>query len=1480
MQQGSNTYTPSIAGTYYAESRNTINGCKSNTRIPVSLIIRAVPTLSLTTTTCSADLASYSINFSSNGTVSSTTGIVNNTTKTISNIPTGTNITLTSSSNGCSTSLNVTAPSCTCPSITAPTSGGNQTICSNESIPNLSANATGINETIDWYDSSTSGNLLQQGSSTYRPSIAGTYFAESRNTINGCKSSTRTPMSLIILAVPTLSIITTTCSADLASYSINFSSNGTVSSSSGIVNNTTKTISGIPSGTNVTLSSSLNGCTTTLNVTAPSCTCPSITAPTSGGNQTICSNESIPNLSANATGINETIDWYDSSTSDNLLQQGSSTYRPSIAGTYFAESRNTINGCKSSTRTPMSLIILAVPTLSIITTTCSADLTTYSINFSSNGTVSSSSGIVNNTTKTISGIPSGTNVTLSSSLNGCTTTLNVTAPSCTCPSITAPTSGGNQSICSNESIPNLSATATGINETIDWYDSSTGGNLLQQGSNTYTPSIAGTYYAESRNTINGCKSSTRTPVSLVIRAVPTLNLTTTTCSADLTTYSINFSSNGTVSSTSGNVNNTTKTISGIPSGINVTLTSSLNGCTTTLIVTAPSCTCPSLSAPITGGNQTTCSNESTPNLSANATGINETIDWYDSSTGGNLLQQGSNTYTPSIAGTYYAESRNTINGCKSSTRTPVSLIIRAVPTLSLTTITCSADLTTYTISFASNGTVSSTTGSVNNTTKTISSIPSGTNVKLSSSLNGCTTTLNVTAPSCTCPSITAPTSGGNQTICSNESIPNLSTTATGINETIDWYDSSTGGNLLQQGSNTYTPSIAGTYYAESRNTINGCKSNTRIPVSLIIHTIPILRMTATTCSADQATYTIAYESNGLVSSSSGTVHTITKLVSGILIGTEVTLTASLNGCATDLIVGSPNCIADTNTIKITSMVSPVSCFGQKNGSIGLVVHGGKAPYSYEWQDLPKGGNLNFRTGLSAGTYLIKVSDQNMNQADAQITVTEPAILQLNKIDASPGCQANNGMIQITPRGGTAPYTYAWSDLIEQKESGRRIQLSAGYYEVIVTDSAGCRAGLSVPLYTQPGDGIAVHTEDIGCENKAAGKIQLTFDADHIPSKILWSDFKEQNRASRSNLPPGDYSAITIDGDGCSYLFDSIQIKNKKPITLQDINIKAPSCYGISDAGIRLVVNSSDPGIQFKWSNGSRDKDIVNLQAGSYTLRIFGDQHCTTDTVIVVPEGNPLLSPRIELSDSVLTCKDQEVLVQLPDSFTYDWIGPNHFTSISNSVALKSAGKYWVTLENHLGCIARDSIFVGESKEVFKASFILPSEGVLNQPVIASEISWPIPDSIHWVYDGATTSWTGNDQNQYRFAFSGTGIFSIKMIAYKYGCSSEIIKTIKIVGDAALLTTPDPVTPIRNIRSIKLFPNPNAGDFAAVISLNSPGAMQIRVYDLFGKIWHSRLIQGQADYSESFNLTELTNGVYSMTFLQGIEYLVLHFIVSK
>ncbi len=50
---------------------------------------------------------------------------------------------------------------------------------------------------------------------------------------------------------------------------------------------------------------------------------------------------------------------------------------------------------------------------------------------------------------------------------------------------------------------------------------------------------------------------------------------------------------------------------------------------------------------------------------------------------------------------------------------------------------------------------------------------------------------------------------------------------------IDWYDAPTGGNLLAQGSDTYTAMASGTYYAESRKSA-GCVSENRIAVEATV----------------------------------------------------------------------------------------------------------------------------------------------------------------------------------------------------------------------------------------------------------------------------------------------------------------------------------------------------------------------------------------------------------------------------------------------------------------------------------------------------------------------------------------------------------------------------------------------------------------------------------------------------------------------
>ncbi len=75
-----------------------------------------------------------------------------------------------------------------------------------------------------------------------------------------------------------------------------------------------------------------------------------------------------------------------------------------------------------------------------------------------------------------------------------------------------------------------------------------------------------------------------------------------------------------------------------------------------------------------------CSNGATSTISVNTPPTNVVTDWYSTPTGGSPISGGtavnSITVTP---GTYYAEARNTVTLCKSTTRTAISLVINPIP---------------------------------------------------------------------------------------------------------------------------------------------------------------------------------------------------------------------------------------------------------------------------------------------------------------------------------------------------------------------------------------------------------------------------------------------------------------------------------------------------------------------------------------------------------------------------------------------------------------------------------------------------------------------------------------------------------------------------------------------------------------------------------------------------------------------------------
>ncbi|MGO4549460.1 SprB repeat-containing protein, partial [Paenibacillus sp. 2TAB23] len=140
-------------------------------------------------------------------------------------------------------------------------------------------------------------------------------------------------------------------------------------------------------------------------------------------------------------------------------------------------------------------------------------------------------------------------------------------------------------------------------------------------------------------------------------------------------------------------------------------------------------------------------------------------------------------------------------------------------------------------------------------------------------------------------------------------------------------------------------------------------------------------------------------------------------------------------------------VTQPTAMSATVSQTNISCNGGSNGSAGIVVTGGTAPYTYAWS--PSGGTNATATGLAAGSYTVLVTDANGCTISRTVTITQPATaVSGTTVVTNIACNgASNGSINLTPSGGTAPYTFNWGGGITTED---RTNLSAGTYTVTIT----------------------------------------------------------------------------------------------------------------------------------------------------------------------------------------------------------------------------------------------------------------------------------------------------------------------------------------------------------------------------------------------------------------------------------------------
>lgn len=146
---------------------------------------------------------------------------------------------------------------------------------------------------------------------------------------------------------------------------------------------------------------------------------------------------------------------------------------------------------------------------------------------------------------------------------------------------------------------------------------------------------------------------------------------------------------------------------------------------------------------------------------------------------------------------------------------------------------------------------------------------------------------------------------------------------------------------------------------------------------------------------------------------------------------------------------------NAQNISIKAIPQSPLCHGEAKGSIDLVLDGGTQPFTFLWST---GETSSSISNLLAGVYSVTVTDALGLVSTSSIKISEPDQLSaagfVINVSSAGG---NDGSINLTVRGGTHDYFYAWDNGATSEDISN---LTAGTYSVVVTDGFGCQVSLS------------------------------------------------------------------------------------------------------------------------------------------------------------------------------------------------------------------------------------------------------------------------------------------------------------------------------------------------------------------------------------------------------------------------------------
>ena len=523
----------------------------------------------------------------------------------------------------------------------------------------------------------------------------------------------------------------------------------------------------------------------------------------------------------------------------------------------------------------------------------------------------------------------------------------------------------------------------------------------------------------------------------------------------------------------------------------------------------------------------------------------------------------------------------------------------------------------------------------------------------------------------------------------------------------------TGASVSISNNNTTAPSATFTWVLSSLATgqytfyvtyiDNGCPIYSKQTIAYTIDVRPDPRValslvSAATCT-EKAVFTMnpsvtpspwklyVLQSSTILDSFTNVTSTVTD---SLMPGSYTIRVRNANNCQwdTSLVLASPPAIVPGVT------VTNALCNADSTGGITASASGGNPAFTYALNSGSFVSSGSF-SGLPAGSYTVKIKDQNNCVKDTTVTVAQPSKLNIDSLIATrPLCNSDtNGQVKVTASGGVSPYTYAIGSGT-YGTTNTFTGLPANTYVLHVKDNNGCTRDSSYQL-TEPAPLVPIaYTQQSACDDLNNGKIVLSASGGTPAYTYALGSGSFTTNATYAPLSAGTYVMHIKDQNNCT-ADTSISIVDSLNVSAT-VTVTNALCRDSSSG--QIVISGTGGATPYTYALNSglfvSSGTFTNIAAGTYNLHVKDNLGCLYDTSATINQPTRVV-PAVSLT-SPLCAGDSTGSASLSASGgtpTYTFALNSGSFSSSGTFGSLPAGTYLFKVKDQHDCIIDTTVTV-------------------------------------------------------------------------------------------------------------------------------------------------------------------------------------------